>query len=242
MRSESSNDCDDSDERVPSGHHHEGRQDFSGNQNAILYLFESDANVLQEAPIAHAEQNVLDVQELLSQVGVLDLAELLLVVCQSARDRRVQRQIVLENGLLDASDERRVFENQCLNSEYAAIPWSSDAGREFSTCPPNQDGMGALCMFLLADCEDLGSAVSSQTIADADMSWPTNVVDWEMTGVPDGTWQLWGFLDDDSSGCEGDVTYGDFYLAGGCIEVTVTNQEDVTGVNVMFDSKCPADG
>ena len=118
---------------------------------------------------------------------------------------------------------------------------SGEAGREFSTCPPNQDGIGTLCFFLLETCDDLSSAVSSMAVEDANMSWPQDMIPFELGEVPDGTWQLWGFLDDDSSGCEGDVTYGDFYLATGCVEVTVTDQADVTGLQVIFDSKCPAD-
>jgi len=117
---------------------------------------------------------------------------------------------------------------------------SGEAGREFSTCPPNQDGKGTLCFFLLETCYDLSSAVSTMALEDADMSWPTNTVAFELSEVPDGTWQLWGFLDDDSSGCDGDITYGDFYLEDGCLEVTVTDQADVTGIEVTFDSKCPA--
>jgi hypothetical protein len=117
---------------------------------------------------------------------------------------------------------------------------SGDVGREVSTCPPNQDGIGALCMFLLQTCGDMDSVIASSELADADMSWPTNTVAFEIEGIPDGTWQLWGYLDDDGSGCDGEPTYGDFYLEGACVEVVVTDQEDVTGILVTFDSKCPA--
>lgn len=110
--------------------------------------------------------------------------------------------------------------------------------REINTCPPVNGGSGTLCMFLLSDCSDLGTAVAAGTVANADMGLPNYVVYWEVGEVPDGTWQLYGFLDDDDSGCEGDITAGDFYLASGCLEVTVAGQEDVEDVHVTFDGKC----
>ena len=115
---------------------------------------------------------------------------------------------------------------------------SGRAGREFSTCPPAGNGVGDLCLYLLTDCADPFSDVASTVVPDADMSWPDNLVDFTIEGVPDGVWQLYGFLDDDGSGCEGGVSNGDFYLADECVEVEVVDQQDVTGVLIKFNSKC----
>jgi hypothetical protein len=115
---------------------------------------------------------------------------------------------------------------------------SGSASRDYSTCPPYQDGIGDLCVFLLDDCEDIDSDVASATVTNADMSFPTNTVAFTIEGVPDGTFQLYGFLDDDASGCAGGATTGDFWM-NGCLEVTVADQQDVTGANIQFASKCP---
>jgi len=114
---------------------------------------------------------------------------------------------------------------------------SGTASREFQTCPPAGDGVGDLCVFLLATCEDLGTAVASAVVSDADLSWPDNTIPFEITGVADGVWQAWGFLDDDGSGCDGGPTTGDFFLSGGCVEVEVVGQADVTGVEIVFNAK-----
>jgi len=111
------------------------------------------------------------------------------------------------------------------------------ASREFQTCPPAGDGVGDLCVYLLATCEDLPSEVASVVVPDADLSWPDNRVDFTITGVADGLWQGWGFLDDDGSGCDGGPTSGDFFLSGGCVEVEVAGQQDVTGVQIVFNDK-----
>jgi hypothetical protein len=115
---------------------------------------------------------------------------------------------------------------------------SGSASRDYGSCPPSQDGIGDLCMFLLADCDDLGSEVASAVVTAANMSNPSATIAYSIEGVPDGTFQLFGFLDDDSSGCDGGATSGDFW-PNGCVEVTVTDQQDVTGANIHFASKCP---
>lgn len=115
---------------------------------------------------------------------------------------------------------------------------SGTVGRDVSTCPPGQDGIGNLCLFLLEDCDDFGSDGASANIAGVDMSVFTNTVPFEITEVPDGNWYLYGFLDDDGSGCDGDVTSGDFWEED-CIEVIVEDQTNVTGIEFIFWSKCP---
>ncbi|MBU1072666.1 hypothetical protein KKG45_05405, partial [bacterium] len=75
-------------------------------------------------------------------------------------------------------------------------------------------------------------------VASADMSYPTNLIAFDITEVADGTYQAYGYLDDDGTG-DGGATAGDFENTV-CVEVTVSDQEDVTGVSITFDSKCPS--
>ena len=139
----------------------------------------------------------------------------------------------------DAADDDAADDDAADDDTVAAdATVSGSAGREFSTCPPEGNGIGDLCMFLLSNCADLGTEVASTVVPDADMEWPDSRVDFAITGVPDGMWQLYGFLDDDGSGCEGGMTFGDFFLAAECVEVEVVGQQDVTGVQITFDSKC----
>jgi len=114
---------------------------------------------------------------------------------------------------------------------------SGVANREFSTCPPSGDGFGNLCVSLQGTCDDFGTEVASFSVADADMSWPTNEVAFELTGVPDGTWQLYAWLDDDAGGCEGGGGAGDFIVLGLCVEVEVAGQADVTDLAITFNTK-----
>lgn len=116
--------------------------------------------------------------------------------------------------------------------------------RDASTCPPGPGewATGNLCLSLRTDCDDEDSSVLEQTTA----NWPLGVDMWlpydpepfEMTGVPDGTFELYVFLDDDLSGCDdGPNTYD--FLPSDCASVTVADQEDVTGVSINFLTKCP---
>ena len=114
---------------------------------------------------------------------------------------------------------------------------SGMANREFSTCPPSGDGIGTLCVSLQGTCDDFGTEVASAEVTGADMSWPTNEVPYELTGIPDGTWQLYAWLDDDEAGCAGGAGSGDFIVLGLCMEVEVTGQQDVTGLAVTFNTK-----
>lgn len=113
---------------------------------------------------------------------------------------------------------------------------SGTVGREIATCPPVHGGVGTLCVHVLTTCPDVGTEVASTTVASADMSWPYNTVDFTVTGVADGTYQVFAYLDDDESGCTGTLTSGDFYLGDMCVEVTVSGA-DVTGVTITFNNK-----
>ncbi len=109
--------------------------------------------------------------------------------------------------------------------------------REFSTCPPSGDGIGTLCVSLQGTCDDFGTEAASFELADADMSWPTNEVAYDLTGVADGVWQLYAWLDEDGAGCDGGGDAGDFIVLGLCVEVEVTGQADVTDFDVTFNTK-----
>jgi hypothetical protein len=112
---------------------------------------------------------------------------------------------------------------------------SGSAGRTVATCPPVHAGMGVLCLSVRATCNDANSEGASAEVPNANLSFPTNTVDFQIQNVPDGDWQLYSFMDDDESGCDGPLTRGDFSLAAGCVPVSVTNQQDVTNVSITFD-------
>jgi hypothetical protein len=107
-----------------------------------------------------------------------------------------------------------------------------------STCPPLSDGVGPLCVHILGTCGDMSSEVASLTIPSADMSWPTNTVEFTVTDVPDGSHQIFAYHDDDASGCDGTLTSGDFFLGDMCVPVTVDGA-DVTGISITFNNKQP---
>jgi hypothetical protein len=58
-----------------------------------------------------------------------------------------------------------------------------------------------------------------------------------MTDIPDGTFELYVYLDDDESGCDSGPNTYDF-LPTDCADITVVDQEDVTGVSIHFTFKC----
>ncbi len=113
---------------------------------------------------------------------------------------------------------------------------SGTVGRDYATCPPIYGGIGTLCVHILGTCGDMTSEVASTTVPNADMSWPTNTVNFTVPDVPDGSWQLFTYHDDDESGCNGTLTTGDFYSGDMCVAVTVDGA-DVTGVAVTFNNK-----
>ena len=114
---------------------------------------------------------------------------------------------------------------------------SGVVNREFSTCPPSGDGFGTLCVSLQGTCDDFGTEVAAFELADADMSWPTNEVPFDLTEVADGVWQLYAWLDEDGAGCAGGAAAGDFIVLGLCVEVEVVDQTDVTDLAITFNTK-----
>ncbi len=176
-----------------------------------------------------------DARILLTFALVLSLLSLALPACETGTHPLNGGDDDDDDDIVDDDDDDVADDDDAAPAEAAV---SGAAGRTFSTCPPAGNGVGDLCMFLLSDCADPDSTVASAVVLDADMSWPDNKIDFTVEEVPDGVWQLYGFLDDDGSGCEGGISNGDFFLAGACVEVVVVDQRDVEGVVVTFDSKC----
>ncbi|MFH1438224.1 MAG: hypothetical protein ABIJ56_21125 [Pseudomonadota bacterium] len=117
---------------------------------------------------------------------------------------------------------------------------SGEVSRTITTCPPATDGLGTLCLSLRGTVGDPDSEVAGVIIEDVDMSTYTNVVPFTILDVPDGTWQLIGFMDDDEGGCDEGIESGDF-LAGlppspDWVEVVVDGA-DVTGLGLVFNNK-----
>jgi len=56
----------------------------------------------------------------------------------------------------------------------------------------------------------------------------SDMVDFEIPNVADGTWYLYAILDRDGTGCAA-VTKRDLYIST-CVEVVVTNGQDVSDV------------
>ena len=114
---------------------------------------------------------------------------------------------------------------------------SGSANRTIGTCPPHDDGFGDLCVSLRGTCDQPATEVANTVTADQSMAGPeSSYVDFELTGVPDGTWHIYALFDDDESGCDA-LTTGDFHLAAGCVEVTVTGGQDVSNVEITFDQR-----
>ncbi len=112
---------------------------------------------------------------------------------------------------------------------------SGNSVRTMDTCPPTGDLLGTLCVFLATDCEDIAGAAATAEVTDANMYWFDDYVDWEITGVADGSWQVWAFLDDDESGCS-EMSNNDLYSQ--CQTVDVVDQVDVSGLTLELVSKC----
>jgi hypothetical protein len=116
---------------------------------------------------------------------------------------------------------------------------SGGAGRTSGTCPDAYGSIGTLCVSLRTDCADAGTTVSSTEVADADMTGPLEMpfdpVAFELPGATDGTYQLFGFLDKDATGCDAGPNTGDLALAAGCIEVVIAGA-DVTDADLAFDT------
>lgn len=109
--------------------------------------------------------------------------------------------------------------------------------RPYSTCPPVADGVGTLCLSFRTDCTDPTSEEHGASIPSVNLGYPETPASWSTPDVPEGSWQLDAYLDDDESGCGGTLTSGDFYSGDGCVAVSVTGGTDVTGVTINLTNK-----
>lgn len=114
---------------------------------------------------------------------------------------------------------------------------SGTAARDYATCPPLGDASGTLCLSFRTSCTDEGSEVVAAEIPSISLYMPGSTAPWSVTDVPAGSYQLYAFLDDDTSGCAA-LTSGDFFSGDMCVAVEVVDA-DVTGVTVYFNNKQP---
>lgn len=104
------------------------------------------------------------------------------------------------------------------------------------------DAIGDLYVGLLAECsQDAATVGDSEPIIGADLSAPGSNVMYEITNVPDGTFYVVAFLDDDMDAADGMPDMGDLVTADGfgpgCVEVTVADGASVVApeaVNLNF--------
>ncbi len=115
---------------------------------------------------------------------------------------------------------------------------SGTVSRDYATCPPLGDGSGPLCLSFRTSCTDVGSEVVAVTTASVALSMPSTPASWSAPDIPNGSYQLYAYLDDDMSGCDGTLTSGDFFSGDGCVAVEVAGA-DVTGVVLYFNNKQP---
>ncbi len=115
---------------------------------------------------------------------------------------------------------------------------SGTVSRDYATCPPLGDGSGPLCLSFRTSCTDAGSEVVAATVPSVALSMPSTPATWSASDIPDGSYQLYAYLDDDASGCDGTLTSGDFFSGDGCVAVEVAGA-DVTGVTIFFNNKQP---
>jgi hypothetical protein len=104
------------------------------------------------------------------------------------------------------------------------------------------DGIGDIYVGLLAECaQDAATVGDAAVIMDADLSAPGATVMYEITSVPDGTFYVVAFMDDNGNAVDGNPDMGDIVtaegLGPGCVEVTVAGAADVVApmaVNLNF--------
>ena len=115
---------------------------------------------------------------------------------------------------------------------------SGSASRDVATCPPLGDASGTLCLSFRTSCTDAGSEVVAAAVPSVALTMPGTVGNWTATDIPAGSYQLYAYLDDDESGCDGTLTSGDMFSGDGCVAVDVVDA-DVTGVTLFFNNKQP---
>ncbi|MBW2262398.1 MAG: hypothetical protein JRG91_10535 [Deltaproteobacteria bacterium] len=115
---------------------------------------------------------------------------------------------------------------------------SGSTSRDVSTCPPLAGGVGTLCLSFRTSCTDAGTEVVAASVPSFDLAMFSTPADWTAADIPNGSYQLYAYLDDDESGCDGTLTSGDMFSGDGCVAVEVAGA-DVTGVTILFNNKQP---
>lgn len=104
------------------------------------------------------------------------------------------------------------------------------------------DGIGDIYVGMLAECaQDAAEVGDAAVVMDADLSAPGSTAMYEITNVPDGTFYVVAFMDDNDNSVDGNPDMGDIVtaegLGPGCVEVTVAGAADVVApmaVNLNF--------
>jgi hypothetical protein len=102
------------------------------------------------------------------------------------------------------------------------------------------DGIGDLYVGLLAECSQDAAQVGSAMVMNADLSAAGSNVMYEILDVPDGTFFVVAFMDDNGNAADGMPDMGDLVTADGlgpgCVEVTVAGADVVApeAVNLNF--------
>lgn len=155
-------------------------------------------------------------------------------------------------GLLSCGDDEEEEEGG-LPETYAVsgtVTRSTDtAGSDQCAPAPEEcDGQGDIYLTVMDECPAktgcFGNIISDVVIPAADLSGEDAVVNFELTGIPDGTYYLSGFLDDapNTVNPANIAETGDLVFFGqaspGCVEVTVSGG-NVADVNVDFNWVMP---
>ena len=109
----------------------------------------------------------------------------------------------------------------------------------------SNDGVGDAYLGLLVACNQNAESIASTTVLDADLSMDGAIVPFAIEDVPDGTYYLTGFFDDNQNtdpldpGPDLNDLASAMGLGPQCTEVTVTGGADVTGVVLTFNFVVP---
>ncbi|MBX7079008.1 MAG: hypothetical protein K1X88_07475 [Nannocystaceae bacterium] len=106
------------------------------------------------------------------------------------------------------------------------------------------DGIGTLYVGVLMDCDQNAASVGGTSVAMADLSQLNSPVPYTVEGLPNGTYYVAGFLDDDENADPDapDADMGDLAFAMGfgigCVEVVIEDA-DVTGADFALNVNVP---
>jgi hypothetical protein len=152
-------------------------------------------------------------------------------------------------GLLTCGDDEEEEDGAGLPKTYSV---SGTVTRSTEPAGPDQcapdpevcDGRGDIYLTVMDECPAstgcFGEIIADVVISDADLSGEDGTVAFELTGIPDGTYYLSGFLDDAPNTVNPDsiAETGDLVFFGqaspACVEVTVAGG-NVAEVNLDFN-------